>query len=88
MIELIDELTGHQNGICSIAFANNHVYTGSYDYSIRSWDYHEMVDRVHERNMQHMEHFYSLQAGAYKGYLDGKKKKRKGGMKKGGKKKK
>lgn len=83
---LLDELTGHLNGICSIAFAGQHIYTGSYDHTIRSWDYNEMIERINERKIMMQEHFYSMQGEKYKGYLENKKKKKKRGMKKGMKK--
>ena len=68
-MELLDELTGHLNGVCSIAFAGLHIYTGSYDHTIRSWDYNEMIERIDERKKMLGEHFYSLKSEKYKQYL-------------------
>ena len=88
IVELLDELTGHQNGVSCLAFANMHIWTGSYDSSVKSWDYVDLLHRIRERrNMKKME-LYSFQAEAYQNYVDAKKskrkrrKKKKGGMKK------
>jgi hypothetical protein len=54
-----------------------HIWTGSYDSSVRSWDYVDMLERIRERrNMKKME-LYSFKAEAYQNYVTGKKKKRK-----------
>ena len=85
-MELVDELYGHKDGVTSICFANNCIYTGSYDNSIRSWDYADMVNRIKERKNMQAELFYSLRMNPYMLFMEKKKKKRKGGMKKGMKK--
>lgn len=87
LVELLDELEGHQNGVCCMAFANMHLWTGSYDSSIRSWDYMDLLHRIRERrNMKKME-LYSFKAEVYQNMVS-KKKKKKGKRKGKGKKKK
>lgn len=69
--------------MCCLGFANMHLWTGSYDSSVRSWDYVDMLDRIRERrNMKKLE-LYSFKAEAYQNYVDGKKKKRKKRRRKG-----
>jgi F-box and WD-40 domain protein 1/11/F-box/WD-40 domain protein 7 len=50
-----EELGGHDDGIISLAFADNMLYSGSYDHSIRSWDVKEMMQRISERNSMSFE---------------------------------
>lgn len=60
-----------------------HIWTGSYDSSVRSWDYVDLLERIRERrNMKKME-LYSFQAEAYQNYVHGKKKKKRKGRRKG-----
>lgn len=42
----VEELAGHDDGVISIDFAGDMLYTGSYDHSIRSWDIKEMLHRI------------------------------------------
>lgn len=64
-----------------MGFANMHLWTGSYDSSVRSWDYVDLLERIRERrNMKKME-LYSFKAEAYQTVIDTKRKKRKKGKK-------
>ena len=54
-MNLLDEMSGHDDGVTHIAFANNMMYTGSYDHSIRSWDLGEMNRRIWERRKMYYE---------------------------------
>ena len=45
-MEEVEELAGHDDGIISLSFADNMLYSGSYDHSIRSWDIKEMMQRI------------------------------------------
>ena len=49
-MEEVEELAGHDDGVISLSFADNMLYSGSYDHSIRSWDIKEMMQRIVERN--------------------------------------
>jgi WD40 repeat protein len=84
-VELIDELTGHKNAVCCITIANDHLYTGSYDMTVRSWSIDDIHGRLMIRRRMLMEEDYSIKAEAYKCVLDAKKKKRKGKSKSPGK---
>lgn len=53
------------------------LYSGSYDQSIRSWDLHEMYDRIRERNRMMLEDLWSKKYDAFYNKLYGKKKKKK-----------
>lgn len=75
-VELIDELTGHKNAVCCITIANDHLYTGSYDMTVRSWSIDDIHGRLMMRRRMLMEEDYSIKAEAYKCVLDAKKKKR------------
>jgi hypothetical protein len=43
------------DGITAIAFADNMLYSGAYDHSIRSWDLKEMYNRIRERAIMYKE---------------------------------
>lgn len=45
----VEDLEGHRDGVISIEFAGNMLYSGSFDHSIRSWDLKEMYNRIRER---------------------------------------
>ena len=46
---LVEEFNGHDDGITQVAFADNMLYSGAYDHTIRSWDLKEMHNRIRER---------------------------------------
>jgi F-box and WD-40 domain protein 1/11/F-box/WD-40 domain protein 7 len=52
---LIEEFLGHEDGITAIAFADNMLYSGAYDHSIRSWDLKELYSRIRERAIMYRE---------------------------------
>lgn len=88
----VEEFSGHDDSVTCIAFANNFLYSGSLDHSIRSWDLVEMLKRIEERDIMGKEELYSRKVEAYDSIMYAKKKgKRKGkgkGKGKGKKKKK
>ena len=45
-LKQVEELAGHDDGVITIDFAGEMLYTGSYDHSIRSWDIKEMLHRI------------------------------------------
>ena len=50
-----EEFVGHEDGITQIAFADDMLYTGSFDRTIRSWDLKEMNNRIRERAIMYRE---------------------------------
>ena len=50
-----EEFVGHEDGITAVAFADDMLYTGSFDHSIRSWDLKEMHNRIRERAIMYRE---------------------------------
>lgn len=40
---------GHENGITSIAFADNDLCTGSYDHNIMVWDLSIINERINDK---------------------------------------
>lgn len=42
------ELVGHKNGVTSMAFANNELFTGSLDHYVRIWDVQSIYDKIDE----------------------------------------
>ena len=61
-----------------MAVANDHIYSGSYDCTVRSWDIDDIKGRIAIRERLKLEEDYSNKAEVYKSYLDNKKKKKKG----------
>lgn len=49
LVKCVEDLEGHRDGVISIEFAGNMLYSGSFDHSIRSWDLKEMYNRIRER---------------------------------------
>ena len=45
----LETLTGHENGVTCIGFANNDMYTGSFDHFINCWDLADVEERVMEK---------------------------------------
>lgn len=85
-VTLVENFVGHQDGVASLEFADNMLYSGSFDHSIRSWNLHEMENRIREREHMGREELWSRKYDAwYKVFY---KKKKKGKGKKGGAKKK
>lgn len=53
--KMVEEFIGHEDGVTSIAFADNMLYSGAFDHSIRSWDLKEMYNRIRERRIMFRE---------------------------------
>lgn len=50
----VDELVGHEDSVLCLEFANDKLYSGSADQTIKCWGIKEMELRVQERdNMMH-----------------------------------
>lgn len=64
-LKQVEELAGHDDGVISIDFAGDMLYTGSYDHSIRSWDIKEMLHRIRERNLMAWEDLQSKKFEVY-----------------------
>lgn len=47
----LEVLQGHENGVTSIAFAFNDLYTGSFDHHIICWDLRDLDERVTEKEL-------------------------------------
>jgi WD40 repeat protein len=41
--KVLEELTGHHNGVTSLTFANNELFSGSQDHYIICWDVEEIA---------------------------------------------
>lgn len=75
---------GHEDGVVCLEFADNMLYSGSFDHSIRSWDIQEMESRIRERDRMFREDIWSRKYDAwYKIFYKNKKNKKKA-TKKGG----
>ncbi len=89
---MIEELHGHENGITCLAFADEDLFSGSFDHYIFCWDLKEIEKRIREREKMRTEDILSRKYEVYNRVIEarrGKKKKKKGGKKAGkGKKKK
>lgn len=48
-VTLVEDFVGHEDGVVCIDFADNMLYSGSFDHSIRSWNLIEMESRIRER---------------------------------------
>ena len=47
--KLLEQLAGHENGVTSISFAYNDLYTGSFDHHIICWDLKDLDERISEK---------------------------------------
>jgi WD40 repeat protein len=89
----LEELQGHKNGIQTITFANNDLFTGSYDNYIICWSLTEIEEKIRETQAMMAEDLRSKKFEAFEGYMESKGKRKKGKAKgkgakaKGGKKK-
>ena len=92
--KLLEQLIGHENGVTSIGFAYNDLYTGSFDHHIICWDLKDLDERITEKEDMRNADIESRKIETYWRLMDtkkGKKKGKKGGAAKakaGGKKKK
>lgn len=57
--------------------ANEYLYSGSYDLTIKNWNVDDMKMRVKIRDQLRVEEEYSLKAETYNSVMDSKKKKKK-----------
>jgi WD40 repeat protein len=48
---MLEELNGHENGVTCLAFANQELFSGSYDHYIICWDMQEIESRITERDL-------------------------------------
>jgi hypothetical protein len=72
-----DELLGHKNAVCCMTEANEYLYSGSYDLTIKNWNVEDMMMRIKIRDQLRIEEEYSLKAETYNAAMDAKKKKKK-----------
>ena len=49
--KILEQLKGHDNGVTSIGFAYNDLYTGSFDHQIISWELADLDARIEEKEM-------------------------------------
>jgi len=85
---MIEELTGHENGVTCLEFANRELFSGSFDHYIICWDLPEIEKRIHERSLMREEDILSRRMELDYSIVHGKKRKGKKGAKgKKGKKK-
>lgn len=80
--KLLEQLTGHDNGVTSLAFAYNDLYTGSFDHMIICWDLKDLDERIQEKDDMRQADIDSRRVETYWRMLDqkrgGKKKQKKG----------
>jgi hypothetical protein len=87
---MLEELNGHENGVTCLAFANQELFSGSYDHYIICWDMQEIESRITERDLMRQEDIRSRKLEVFWRIMEAKKgkKKKKGKGGGGGKKKK
>ena len=74
---MVEEFIGHEDGVVSLEFCDNNLYSGSFDHSIRSWDLKEMEERILDRKRMYQEDILSRKNEAYMLSLHGGKKAKK-----------
>lgn len=86
----LEELIGHNNGVICMTFANNQLFTGSYDHYMIVWDLKEIELKIAENQKMRAEDIRSRKFEAFEAYMEskGKRKKGKGKKKKASSKKK
>ena len=47
--KMLEQLNGHEDGVTSIGFAYNDLYTGSFDHHVICWDLADLEDRIAEK---------------------------------------
>jgi WD40 repeat protein len=85
--KMLEQLTGHENGVTSIGFAAGDLYTGSFDHHVICWDLNDLEDRISEKEDMRQADIESRRYETYWKLMDakkGKKKRGKGGAKKAG----
>ena len=80
--KILQSLKGHSNGVTTIGFANNDMYTGSYDWNIICWNLSEIQDRIECLEDMRVDEQETIKYETYWKILDAKKGKKKRGVKK------
>ena len=78
---MVDEFTDHNDGVVSLEFCDNSLYSGSFDHLIRYWNLDEMKQRILDRKLMAHEDIESKKYEVYYKLMF-KKKGKKGGKKK------
>jgi len=65
LVTLVEDFVGHEDGVLCIEFADNMLYSGSFDHSIRSWNLKEMESRIRERAFMFKEDIWSRKYDAW-----------------------
>lgn len=79
----LDELNGHTNGVLSLAFADNNLFSGSYDQYLIMWDLNEIEHKINELQRMQFEDLRSKKFEAFEAYMESKGKRKKAPKKKG-----
>lgn len=80
--KMLEQLSGHENGVTSITFAFKDLYTGSFDHHIICWDLTELDERIQEKDDMRQADIDSRKVETFWRLMDSKKGKKK--VKKGG----
>lgn len=62
---MVDEFTDHNDGVVSLEFCDNSLYSGSFDHFIRYWNLDEMKMRILDRKMMSREDILSKKYEVY-----------------------
>jgi len=81
--KVLEELTGHHNGVTCLTFANNELFSGSQDHYIICWDIDEITQRIKEKQLMLHEDLLSRRLDVFYKLTMKKKKKGKKGKGKG-----
>lgn len=84
--QCLEELTGHKNGVTSMAIAGNDLYSGSYDNYTICWSLTDIFNKIRELQLTTYEDLRSHKFEAFEEYMESKGKRKKAGKKKTGKK--
>lgn len=74
----LEELQGHKNGIQAITFANNDLFTGSFDNYIICWSLPDIEEKIRETQAMMAEDLRSKKFEAFEAYMESKGKRKKG----------
>lgn len=85
----IEEMIGHKDGVTCMTFANNQIFTGSYDKNMIVWDLADVEQKIYENQRMRAEDIRSRKFEVFEAHMEskGKRKKAKGKKSKKGKKK-
>ena len=73
----LEELIGHKNGVTSMTFANNQLFSGSYDHYIIVWDLGEIEEKIRECQIMAAEDLRSRKFEAFEEHMISKGKRKK-----------